>query len=321
MKKKQFPRLQSVPPFYQDVILGYCKSNIPENISNKSDLYNQILWGNRNLLVNKTSLYSQSFVEAGYIYVKDVLEERGTLKSDIYDTLTCKHHYMRTLSLIQTALKPYKQIRYMEDEIEPNENDIDINGKKCKWFYTQIVKQKVNSARTLRKWSNVFHFDIEWKRVYERKMKNQFEVKIAEFNFKLLHEILPTAYNLHKWKKIEQMSCIYCQSELHNGIHLFYECPYLGNIWDILSDILGTDITWETIVLGSGDIGENNKVVSLLSYVIYKKYLLDREKDKISTSLIQFIKKEITFRLEDYSLSICNLQCRVTLGNILDHIS
>ena len=109
--------------------------------------------------MTKTSLYSQSFVQAGYIYVRDVLGERGKLKCDIYDTLTCKHHYMRTLSLMQSALKPYKQIRYMEDEIELNENDIDINGKNVN---LQIVKQKVNSARILRKWSNVFHLDIEW---------------------------------------------------------------------------------------------------------------------------------------------------------------
>ena len=173
----------------------------------------------------------------------------------------------------------------MESEIEPNDNEIDIKGKKCKWFYSQIVKQKANCAKILKKWSNVFHLDIEWKQVYERKMKKQFEVKIAEFNFKLLHDILPTTCNLYKWKKSECMSCIYCQKDLHNEFHLFYECPYLENIWGILTDILGIDITWETIVLGSGEIGENNKVISLLSYVIYKKYLLDREKGTMYISL------------------------------------
>ena len=30
MNKKQFPRLETVPIFYQEVISSYCKSSIPE---------------------------------------------------------------------------------------------------------------------------------------------------------------------------------------------------------------------------------------------------------------------------------------------------
>ena len=316
--KLQFPRLQSVPPFYQDVILGYCKSNIPAKVESKSDLYNQILWGNRNLLVNKTSLFSQPFIEAGYNYVRDVLDENGKMKNDIYDNLTCKQHYFRTMSLIQYALRPYKHVRYVNDVIERHENNINLEGKKSKWFYVHLLKQKSECPKIFNKWSNIFNQDIEWKHVYERKIKNQFEAKITEFNFKLLHQILPTGRNLQRWKKLQQQSCIYCQCDIHDAKHLLYECPFIGNIWHTLGNIVSFVISWETIAIGARDIGQNNRVVSLLSYVIYKKYLIDREKGVSNVTLSHFIKKDITYRLDDYSLNVCPLQCRVTLRNLIE---
>ena len=49
-------------------------------------------------------------------------------------------------------------------------------------------------------------------------MTNQLEIKIAEFNYKLMNKILPTVYNLFKWKKAPDGSCIYCREKCHDTV-------------------------------------------------------------------------------------------------------
>ena len=87
---KHFPRLQCVPLFYQEIIYAVCRTNIPNKITGKGDLYNQMLWGNRFLLTNGKCLYDQSFIDAGYIYVHNILNADGTLRTDIYYNLNFK---------------------------------------------------------------------------------------------------------------------------------------------------------------------------------------------------------------------------------------
>ena len=69
------PCLMHIPCIYREIIMAYCRSNGPADIVSRSDLFNQCLWGNRNLMMNNTCLYSKCFISSNIIYVKDVLKE------------------------------------------------------------------------------------------------------------------------------------------------------------------------------------------------------------------------------------------------------
>ena len=86
------PCLMHIPCTYRE-IMAYCKSNGPTDIVSRSVLFNQCLWGNRNLMMNNTCLYSKSFLISNIIYVKDVLKDNGQMKQDIYGKLHSKIHY------------------------------------------------------------------------------------------------------------------------------------------------------------------------------------------------------------------------------------
>ena len=125
--KKHFQRVNTIPVFYQEVITSFCKSNKQEDILSKSDLYKQCIWGNRKLTVNGHCLYSQSFINARYIHIGDVLQLNGKFRTDIYENLNCKQHYMRTISLIQNALKCFKHLRFSDEPVVTQEADIQLN--------------------------------------------------------------------------------------------------------------------------------------------------------------------------------------------------
>ena len=105
---KQFPRLQQVPLFYQEIICGFCRANNPSKIDSKNVFYNQHIWGNRHLTSNGKCLYMTPFIDAGYMYVKDILNPDGTFKQNIYENLKVKNQYLRSMSMIMSAFKPYK---------------------------------------------------------------------------------------------------------------------------------------------------------------------------------------------------------------------
>ena len=112
--------------------------------------------------------------------------------------------------MIKDALKPFKHVRFSAEYVHTVESIPDFAGKKSKWFYTRLLKQKAKNAKAIKRWCDFFALDINWSSVTCNKIKNQFEVKIGEFNYKLINDILPTGSNLMRWKKIDDPTCIYC---------------------------------------------------------------------------------------------------------------
>ena len=318
---KQMPILHTIPQFYQEVILGYCKSNLPTTIDSKSKLFSQILWGNRLLVVHNTCLFSKSFIDAGYIYVRDILQENGKFKDGIYQSLTIKAKYFRIIDLISCALKPYKVHRFSDAKVYFPKAVTSKVEKKSKWFYKHIVKEKRKKAKCIRKWSDYFNHETCWSHVYENKLNSQFEVKIAEFNYKMLNNILPTGDNLYKWKKVPTPNCIYCGFETHNLQHLFWDCSHLNSLWNIISSILNIEITWELLVIGTNKNKNFNTILSLICFIVYKRYLCNKEKPDCFPNLSNEIVREIEYRLQVYSNVTCSHETRTRLQDICNMLT
>ncbi len=143
-KLEQMPVLKSIPEFYAEVIIGFCKSRPHVTIQNKMDLFGQFIWGNRLLTVNGRCLFSTSFIKSNILYITDVLEPCGKLKQNIYQNLNDKRHYLRIMSLIKDVLKPYKQYRFSDDGIPTIKHEVfpDCSKKRSKYFYGEIIKKK-----------------------------------------------------------------------------------------------------------------------------------------------------------------------------------
>lgn len=141
--KHQMKCINQLPEFYQEIILGYCKSKDPQYIVDKNILYNQPLWGNRLLLVNKCCLYSQNMIDSNKLYVRDVLELDGKFQTNIWKSLCKKTSYYSDLTLIRKAFFPFK------DKYIKNHSTIEFQNvhtlafpPKSRYYYTQLKAQK-----------------------------------------------------------------------------------------------------------------------------------------------------------------------------------
>jgi len=97
--------------------------------------------------------------------------------------------------------------------------------------------------------------------------------KLAETNFKILQNILPCNLNLFKWKRSDTKLCSLCQEE-ESVSHLIFACYYAKNIWNIVQQALNMSITHDMVIFGTDLSLSINTVLSLITYLIYKDWLV-----------------------------------------------
>ena len=100
--------------------------------------------------------------------------------------------------------------------------------------------------------SKEFHTEDRklWQNIYRSKMKEIFDKSVAEFNFKLLNNILNSHYMVSKWNKEVQSYCSVCFTQEENSRHLIYECRNVSQMWNIVYATLNFDVSWKHIILG-----------------------------------------------------------------------
>ena len=136
--------------------------------------------------------------------------------------------------------------------------------------------------------------------VFTKKVVSEKEIKLKEFNFKVLHGILPCNGNLKQWRIKASDQCDVCG--LPQTIeHLLFTCRYVTPLWQIVDSVFDINVSFETI-LGVDQLCEYNNIVTLVSFLIYKEWLvLSLEgKPRNSIILLQYFKEELLIRLKIY---------------------
>ena len=72
--------------------------------------------------------------------------------------------------------------------------------------------------------------DINERTVFVSRVHQEREKKLKEFDFKVLHGILPCGVNFKKWKITNSNICDVCDAE-QTIAHLLFECEYISGLW------------------------------------------------------------------------------------------
>ena len=116
----------------------------------------------------------------------------------------------------------------------------------------------------------------------------------------MLYGIFPCNYNLKKWKIITLDTCDNCSSQ-QTIKHLLFECTYARKLWSKVKDIYQFQLTF-SILLGQDPQCRYNSLLTLLSFLIYKEWLLKSLDRKLRNQELQlsFYKYEVDLRLKIY---------------------
>lgn len=135
-------------------------------------------------------------------------------------------------------------------------------------------------------WSEIFKTPNNkcfYEKVYLQKIIKIPCKKLAEFNFKLLHNCLASPDIICNWNKKVQKSCLRCK-ETNNIKHLLFTCKTIKHVWTKTENILKCKINWKNVVLGFHDVNKllytRNILFTIICYTIHSKWLKHSENQK-----------------------------------------
>jgi len=155
---------------------------------------------------------------------------------------------------------------------------------------------------------SIYIFSFSSKVVLER------EIKLKEFNFKILHGILPCNQNLKNWKIRLDDYCDVC-NQSQTIEHLLYSCCYVKPLWQIVNTVFDINVSFKHI-LGLEEHFNYHAITTIVSFLIYKDWLLLslENKKRRAGIVIDFFKHELKVRLEIYK------QCRCIETKHIDNL-
>ena len=240
-----FPDLENLIPFYKEVLMAFNNTFTTDIEGFKENIAEQCIWGNKFLCVRKRNykcvLFLRNWIRSGVNRIGDLRFVDGKLDTNfMYQKITQRRNILSEILMVREALLPYQEtLRSLQ-----NDNpacDQRCNLSKSKPFYV-LLKNKIQNIEDCRtKFLVPYCSNVDAIYVYIRKAVSEKEIKLKEFNFKVLHGILDCHVNLKRWKIKDNDECDVCR--LPQTIeHLLFTCRYVAPLWRIVDTVFSNSL-------------------------------------------------------------------------------
>ena len=302
---KQFPWLKNLPLFYQNVLIAYNKSKELSPIECHNDLINQPIFANKFFMTKSSkgsqTLLFQNWISKNITHLCHLPFTNGKVEIDyLYNKVTHHANLHIEVRKLTLALAPYKHfiLNTRAKTDIPSSPQIPCKSKQ---FYNNLSKKKQKIA-SLSKWSYLipdFNNEIHATSAFLNKCIKIRETKLAEFNFKLLHYILPCNKHLKRWGKKTSDLCALC-GEVESIEHLIYHCQIIRELWREIENILQMNITLPKIIFGIDNNNAKNTLITQITFSIFKSWVQFENsignQNRTGDSIIRTIKNDLCFK-------------------------
>ena len=267
------------------------------------------------------------WIKSGLRYVKDIVDENGLKPPEWFlFHLVKKRNWLCEYNIMKFCLRRLCMKYEMYKTNFVNEicthkiyfrKSCIVNPKdyKCKLFYSILRDKKFDAPSHQSFLSRMFNIQRKssWSAIYIQKISNIYDKKVAEFNFKMMHNLLSNRYILSKWKHDIDRNCVICNGIIENNEHLIYSCSNVVEIWSKASNSLKFNISWKNIVIGFYDEVNDktvliNNIISFIAYRIYKYKMFCRIHNNPES--YTDLRKHVKFSLQNYYFVLSNTSCK-----------
>lgn len=332
----KIPSSLKLSPFYIECIAAFnkCKRS---NLNETEDLLSECIWLNDKFKFRNSYLYIKSWIDSGFIYLKDFLDYEGKLMSStqIKEKLKDKRNWIAEIHKISTVIRPYLKViksSYAKYVNIPNNVILKtkhrafvISDQKSKFFYDILIEKKSQRPSIEKFWERKFDIKLqkcEWQKIYCNKIYRIPERKIAQISYKLLFRIVPCNFWLKKCKLKESDLCDVC-GQVETIEHLFFECDRVSTIWSLIETHFKIKIRLKHLILGYYNQMNNftmllNYLIAIVLFTIYKHWCINRENENHFTNCLlkKEIKTELILRSEMGKYSHASSSTYTLLANV-----
>lgn len=107
--------------------------------------------------------------------------------------------------------------------------------------YDKLIDNSASVDKKRLKWINRLGCDIseqEFLTAFVNILSPTIYTKLRDFQYRLLHNLVVTNFNLKCWRMRIDDLCTFCNSQREFTCHLFIECPVISRIWNQLQDYI-----------------------------------------------------------------------------------
>ena len=179
-------------------------------------------------------------------------------------------------------------------------------------LYNSLVEKKFEPPFQEKVWQRLLGIDeTDFANVYMNKIKLA-DKKLAEFNFEVLHLILPCGVNLKRWGIRYNKECNICKLT-HDIPHMLFHCKKAQVVWKMVSKLCNGVVSLKDVILT--DMNPNISVlITIIAFSLYKEWLLYGESENWHNhDIVSYVKLELSFRIKIYE----NLNSITDVVNIL----
>ena len=285
----------ALSPFYRECLTLWAKLNT-QTSEKEEDLLNEIIWNNRNILVNKKSFYISDMINLGIHKISDIVKPGGTfltwfdlqarglqsknllLWCGLIDALPLKwKQILRTVTTLpRTPFAPTNFTLLLKSK---RLTLTDINTKK---IYDELVSDIRETPTAQIRFNEMFSgCELDWNKIYSLPFQVALDTYTRDFQYKLLNRIIFTNTKLCKFGLADSPLCTFCGNEEETPEHLFILCNFSKCFWQEISCWLelrnihiAIDLTIPTnIMFGLLDINEHfmslNHVILIAKQIIF----------------------------------------------------
>jgi hypothetical protein len=300
-----FPNTNHLPCFYSEVFRSFNRAHATNVDTFQTNIRNEMIWANKFITKNigkkKSVLFLRNWIRSGIVFVSDLKFVDGVLDHNfIYRCLQDKRNIHMEVVMIKSALLPYRNILRALGHANNNPHADGMNMVKSKHFYTKFIELKVEGVDTSCTFVVNNSNGYDESECFRNKVYIEKEIKLKEFNFKILHGILPCNYNLRRWKIRDSDECDLCARK-QTIRHLLLECSYVQPLWNKLNEMYTINITFP-VLLGCDRFFQFHSLCSLIAFIIYKEWLLLslQNKRRSFPLSLDYFKSELQLRATIY---------------------
>ena len=182
-----------------------------------------------------SSVFYNDWYHAGIQQLSCLLDKNGSQFLTINGfkrKFNLKCNFLQYYSLLSAIPQQWKNnLKLPELEMNRAPNPI-IDNLSCKEIYNLLIRKKNLPPPTADKRLKEHGFDAnKIGAIYSLPFRVSKEIKLAIFQYKVIHNILYTNNVLFKMKKISSSSCPFCNNVDQTNLHLFVDCPLALSFW------------------------------------------------------------------------------------------
>ena len=221
--------LENLSSFYRSILVYW--HDFKKSKQNETDFKNEILWNNRNILIDKKPVFYRRWFSHNIVFIRDLFNRHGNL---------CSYSEFKTLYNLQVPFTTFYGLvdaipslwkKTITPQNHTNAEEISMTNLFTGAIYSTI-EPPTSQSKILRHGFTEKTLD----KVYQLPFKITKEVKLVMFQYEIIHNILPTQFTLHRDGIAESDVCPLCKNERQTLYHLFVLCTEVHSFWNTFQD-------------------------------------------------------------------------------------